>query len=64
MDVSFYVTVTLLGQPSLLTPVCLTALSGDTCNPSNKPCVLTQLKEHIRDEIRATDECLLQTVYG
>jgi hypothetical protein len=64
MDVSFYVAVTLPGQPSLQTPLCLTALSGDICNPTNKPCMLTQLKEHIRDEIRATVECLLQTVYG
>jgi len=64
MDVSFYVAVTLPGQPSLLTRLCLTALSGDTCNPTNKPCMLSQLKEHIRDEIRATVVCLLRTVYG
>ena len=64
MDVSFYVAVTLLGQPSLLIPLCLTALSGDSCNPTNIPCMLSQLKEHIRDEIRATVECPLQTVYG
>ena len=63
MDVSFYVAVTLPGQPGLLTALCLTALSGDTCNPTNKPCMLTHLKGHIRDEIRATVECLLQTVY-
>jgi len=61
MDVSFYVAVTLPEQPSLL---CLTALSGDTCNPTNKRCKLSQLKEHIRDEIRATVERLLRTVNG
>jgi hypothetical protein len=64
VDVSFYVAVTVPGQPSLLTPLYAAALSGDTCNPTNKPCMPTQLKEHIRDEIRATDEFLLQTVYG